>query len=156
MARRLAIVTFVLITIVASSLAVMTFVRTVGSQRALTGLNLHFVDLRPGEYPRDFKVEMEFVNGGEVTTRVESLSVLLRFEGKLIARRQWVPDELEIAPGGVDSITLLVRSNLEEESLPLPEQVLNSDAWSIRTTILVSHPVREGAVILQRQRSLRR
>ena len=132
-----------------------TYHRTLDSHETVRRFDVQFIDLSRHASVHGFDLHLSLVNDGEVTASVETLSVLLRLEGRLIASSILYPDDWIIAPGAERRVSVELVSNLDEELLPPLQTEIPNDHWSVRVYAIMTQPVREGDITLYRESTLR-
>ncbi len=143
----------VIVIAVSVLLSGLTLTAWVDSHATLQEFDVVFDDVVQQSDPQQFSISLQFVNAGELKTEMESAAVALYYDGRLIAAGNWFPQDFYIPPGQTDGKSMRLESNLDPEKLTGLDR---EDRWHVRIRMRVTHPVREDAIVLQRQRYLSR
>ncbi len=153
MSRRIVVTSLVMITALSVVLTGWTFSRWVDSRLAVRHFDVTFVGLQHQEGSRAYQVDLMLRNEGGVRASVELVTVLLRWDGRLIAQGEVRPVDLVMSPGDTAAFNLEVFSDLDEGDLPAVSED-EAEPWSVRAYLKMTHPVRDEPITLYRQRPL--
>ncbi len=146
MRARIMIALWIVITLASGALTLATLHRWESSQKTVRELKVTMPDMEQGETGH-YRVDLEILNDGPVTVDIYMISVLLRWDGGLVAV-ETVIDGPAVLSGDRGSLSIDMVSNLAPDRLP-PEDADRSK-WQVSVDLRVDLPTQTEQIIVKR------
>lgn len=153
MVSKLLTLAFVIVAICGVFLMVATYQRTIDATVSPGGIGVEFVALQAGPAVGDYSLTLRVTNGSGVSADIESVSILLRHDGRLIASGRVSPDGVEVGPDGESVFEVTLSSNLDPDGLPSPE-ASEAEDWSIGVQLTLGYSIRADSTTIRREAEL--
>ncbi len=128
-----------------------TFSRWIASYTNVGGFDMELTSIHQEPDSRCFEVQVSLINSGEIPVWVDNLAMRLRWEDRLIAAKNWEPDDAVISPGDVMSVRFTFCSELAKDRFPWGIGSAAPEGWSLNAYVDLRHEMRRGSFRTRRE-----